>query len=96
MLSLFVFAAASIVGISTNFRIGFGSFVDKRLGPYVNLRPEVQDNPCMGNSQFSPCVAIYSYKHVVSLTPDENFFNVSLYSEPSDNTSIYRTIFCLK
>ena len=78
--SSFIHAAQRIVGISTNFRIGFGSFVDKRLGPYVNLRPEVQDNPCSGNSQFSPCVPTYSYRHVVSLTPDENLFNVSFYS----------------
>ena len=69
--------AASIVGISTNFTIGFGSFVDKRLGPYVNLRPEVQNDPCFDNSNFDNCVPTYSYRHVVRLTPNQNEFNVS-------------------
>ena len=34
-----LFLAERIEVISTNFRIGFGSFVDKRLGTFVNLDP---------------------------------------------------------
>ena len=69
--------AASIVGISTNFTIGFGSFVDKRVGPYVSLRSEVQNDPCFDNPSISNCVPTYSYRHVVSLTPDQDLFDVS-------------------
>jgi hypothetical protein len=73
---LYLYVAASIAGISTNFNIGFGSFVDKRLGPYVNLRPEVQEDPCVDNPSFSNCVSTYSYRHVVTLTKEEELFNV--------------------
>lgn len=31
--------AAAIVDISSNFTIGFGSFVDKQLAPFVNINP---------------------------------------------------------
>lgn len=73
--STFSMAANSIVGISNNFTIGFGSFVDKVLVPYINLSPEYLSNPC-ANRQSTQCVPIYSYKHVVSLTPNQTFFNV--------------------
>lgn len=32
-------SAERIGGISTNFQLGFGSFVDKKLGPFANLDP---------------------------------------------------------
>ena len=36
--------AEAIVGISTNFTIGFGSFVDKCLAPFVNIDPNLYDD----------------------------------------------------
>lgn len=63
--------AQSIVDISTNFTIGFGSFVDKVLTPYVNLNPFRLDDPCFPDG----CEAPYSYRHVITLTNDSNTFN---------------------
>ena len=37
--SLFVSSAERIEGITPNFRLGFGSFVDKRLGSFADLNP---------------------------------------------------------
>lgn len=62
------------MGLSTNFRIGFGSFVDKVAGPYTSLNPLVQDNPCRGSG--ITCMPTYSYRHIISLTDDSDRFNV--------------------
>ena len=77
--------AERIVGISTNFAIGFGSFVDKRQAPFVNVNPARLENPCVGNPNFpNGCQAPYSFRHVISLTPNQTLFNVSLLpSDPS-------------
>lgn len=70
--------ASSIVEITNNFTIGFGSFVDKVVGPFASLRPEKRLNPCLGNDDFPDgCVPTYSYRHSISLTTNETFFNVS-------------------
>ena len=33
--------AATVENITTNYQIGFGTFVDKRVAPYVDTHPEV-------------------------------------------------------
>lgn len=35
----FTFVAASLINITKNFRLGFGSFVDKVVMPYANMVP---------------------------------------------------------
>ena len=36
-----LFLSAETIGnITTNFRLGFGSFVDKRVAPYVSTRTD--------------------------------------------------------
>ena len=66
--------ATCIRQLSTNFRIGFGSFVDKRVGPFVELDPAIQQNPCPNDPRI--CEPTYSYRHVISLTDDADEFNV--------------------
>ena len=66
---------ATISSLSTNFQIGFGSFVDKSVGPYSSLDPAIQQNPC--RSIAPGCVPTYSYRHVLSLTENASIFNVS-------------------
>ncbi|XP_042144884.1 integrin beta-PS-like [Ixodes scapularis] len=47
--------------ITSNFRLGFGSFVDKVVMPYVNTVPEKLRVPCDG------CVAPYGFKNHMPL-----------------------------
>lgn len=65
-------AATAVTNISSNFQIGFGSFVDKRVSPFVSTNSDRQDDPCDDG-----CVSTYSYRHHVDLTDDSNAFNVS-------------------
>ncbi|XP_064455980.1 integrin beta-PS-like [Ornithodoros turicata] len=48
--------------ITSNFRLGFGSFVDKIVMPYVNTVPEKMQSPCDG------CVAPYGFKNHLPLS----------------------------
>jgi protocadherin alpha len=49
--------------ITKNFRLGFGSFVDKKVMPFVDPRKEKQDSPCSEG-----CSPTYGYRHQMSLT----------------------------
>ena len=66
-------AAQRIVGLSSNFTIGFGSFVEKVVDPFTTLDPRYRNDPCFQDG----CEATYSYRHVISLTNDSSRFNVS-------------------
>merc|ERR1719192_3266380 len=50
--------------LTSNFRLGFGSFVDKVVMPYVSTVPRKLEEPCEG------CAAPYGFKHHMSLTTD--------------------------
>uniref|UniRef100_A0A8C5FMP3 Integrin beta n=1 Tax=Gadus morhua TaxID=8049 RepID=A0A8C5FMP3_GADMO len=58
--------------ITSDFRIGFGSFVEKTVMPYISTTPARLANPCIGNYN---CTSPFSYKNVLSLTNDGNQFN---------------------
>lgn len=51
--------SASMADITTKFRLGFGSFVDKVTMPYSNMLPAKLENPCSANI---PCIKAYGYK----------------------------------
>ncbi|XP_013883681.1 integrin beta-5, partial [Austrofundulus limnaeus] len=34
--------------LTSNFRLGFGSFVDKNMSPFSHTAPKYQENPCNG------------------------------------------------
>ncbi|KAK1874573.1 Integrin beta-1 [Dissostichus eleginoides] len=52
-------------GITSDFRIGFGSFVEKTVMPYISTTPARLINPCTGNQN---CTSPFSYKNVLKLT----------------------------
>merc|ERR1719447_2120231 len=54
--------------LTSNFRLGFGSFVDKVVMPYVSTVPRKLEEPCEG------CAAPYGFKHHMSLTTDTRTF----------------------
>ncbi|XP_050083366.1 integrin beta-PS isoform X1 [Anopheles aquasalis] len=60
--------AREMRGITSNFRLGFGSFVDKVLMPYVSTVPKNLLEPCSG------CVAPYGYHNLMQLSSDANRF----------------------
>ncbi|XP_050510420.1 integrin beta-PS isoform X2 [Diabrotica virgifera virgifera] len=61
--------------ITTKFRLGFGSFIDKRDLPYVSTVPSRLLSPCETDGKIKQkCASPYSFKHVVSLTKDDQKF----------------------
>ncbi|KAM9332456.1 integrin beta-1a isoform 1-T2 [Pholidichthys leucotaenia] len=58
--------------ITSDFRIGFGSFVEKTVMPYISTTPAKLLNPCTGDQN---CTSPFSYKNVLKLTEDGNKFN---------------------
>lgn len=58
--------------ITSDFRIGFGSFVEKTVMPYISTTPAKLLNPCMGDQN---CTSPFSYKNVLKLTSDGKRFN---------------------
>ncbi|PIO30826.1 hypothetical protein AB205_0096720 [Aquarana catesbeiana] len=58
--------------ITSDFKIGFGSFVEKTVMPYISTNPAKLINPCTTNQQ---CTSPFSFKHVLSLTNNGSLFN---------------------
>ena len=67
--SLSVDIASRINNISSDSRLGFGSFVDKPLAPYISTTPSSLISPCD-----SQCEPAYSFHHILNLTEDTNEF----------------------
>ncbi|KAF6727973.1 Integrin beta-1 [Oryzias melastigma] len=58
--------------ITSDFKIGFGSFVEKTVMPYISTTPAKLRNPCTGDQN---CTSPFSYKNVLKLTEDGKLFN---------------------
>ncbi|XP_049978042.1 integrin beta-1 [Alexandromys fortis] len=58
--------------ITSDFRIGFGSFVEKTVMPYISTTPAKLRNPCTSEQN---CTSPFSYKNVLSLTNRGEVFN---------------------
>ncbi|KAG7236603.1 hypothetical protein INR49_000726, partial [Caranx melampygus] len=58
--------------ITSDFRIGFGSFVEKTVMPYISTTPARLNNPCTGNEN---CTSPFSYRNVLKLTENGDEFN---------------------
>lgn len=61
--------------LTSNFRLGFGSFVDKNMSPFSYTAPKYQDNPCNGYKLFPNCVPSFGFRHLLSLTSEVDRFN---------------------
>uniref|UniRef100_A0A3B3ZKM1 Integrin beta n=1 Tax=Periophthalmus magnuspinnatus TaxID=409849 RepID=A0A3B3ZKM1_9GOBI len=59
--------------LTSNFRMGFGSFVEKPVLPFIKITEEELANPC--SSASSHCLPTFGYKHVLSLTSSTDKFN---------------------
>lgn len=54
------------------FFLGFGSFVEKTVMPYISTTPAKLLNPCTADQN---CTSPFSYKNVLSLTENGQRFN---------------------
>ncbi|XP_068184933.1 integrin beta-5 [Antennarius striatus] len=61
--------------LTSNFRLGFGSFVDKNISPFSYTAPKYQENPCNGYKLFPNCVPTFGFRHILSLTDKVDRFN---------------------
>jgi len=61
--------AESMRNITSNFRLGFGSFVDKVVMPYVSTVPKKLEAPCRG------CKPPYGYRNHMKLSTDTSKFS---------------------
>ncbi|XP_042712293.1 integrin beta-8 isoform X2 [Chrysemys picta bellii] len=55
-----------MANISLDFRLGFGSYVDKTVSPYISIHPERIHNQC--SDYKLDCMPPHGYIHVLSLT----------------------------
>eukprot|EP00069_Balaena_mysticetus_P006192 bmy_18495T0 len=62
--------------ITESGRIGFGSFVDKTVLPFVNTHPEKLRNPCPNKEK--ECQAPFAFRHVLKLTDNSNQFQTEV------------------
>ncbi|XP_060070734.1 integrin beta-PS-like [Ylistrum balloti] len=60
--------ANKMKGITKNFQLGFGSFVDKVVMPYVSTAPSKLSSPCSG------CDPPYGFKNQLKLDKDTDRF----------------------
>uniref|UniRef100_A0A8D0LBT9 Integrin beta n=1 Tax=Sphenodon punctatus TaxID=8508 RepID=A0A8D0LBT9_SPHPU len=59
--------------LTSNFRLGFGSFVEKPVSPFIKTTVGEISNPC--RSVPYDCLPTFGYKHVLPLTSDTERFN---------------------
>ncbi|XP_004608161.2 integrin beta-6 [Sorex araneus] len=59
--------------LTSNFRLGFGSFVEKPVSPFIKTTPEEISNPCSSIPYL--CLPTFGFKHILPLTKDAEKFN---------------------
>ncbi|XP_072028362.1 integrin beta-1-A-like [Amphiura filiformis] len=62
--------AAVMGNITTNFKLGYGAFVDKLVMPYADILPSYLVNPCFGKY----CDPPFGFKNVLGLTEETSKF----------------------
>lgn len=62
-----------MASLTSKFRMGFGSFVEKPALPFIKITEDELANPCSGIGL--TCQPVFGYKHVLSLTSSTDKFN---------------------
>lgn len=62
-----------MANLTSKFRMGFGSFVEKPVLPFIKITEEELANPC--SAVGSTCLPTFGYRHVLSLTSSTDKFN---------------------
>ncbi|XP_035802869.2 integrin beta-1-like [Amphiprion ocellaris] len=58
---------------TSDFRMGFGAFVDKTVMPYISTAKDMLRNPCKRTKPW-PCTPPFTYRHLLSLTANGSQF----------------------
>uniref|UniRef100_A0A8C4QFX3 Integrin beta n=1 Tax=Eptatretus burgeri TaxID=7764 RepID=A0A8C4QFX3_EPTBU len=61
--------------LTSNFRLGFGTFVDKPISPFSYVYDKPSDEPCAGSENNRKCTPTFGFKNVLSLTDKVDNFN---------------------
>uniref|UniRef100_A0A672HIP5 Integrin beta n=1 Tax=Salarias fasciatus TaxID=181472 RepID=A0A672HIP5_SALFA len=59
--------------VTSDFRMGFGAFVDKTVMPFISVAKDMLENPCKRTEPW-PCSPPFTYRHILSLTADGGVF----------------------
>nr|CAD7574295.1 unnamed protein product [Timema californicum] len=73
--------AATMSNITGNFRLGFGSFVDKVVMPFTSTVPSRLESPCV-LSDGRRCARPYGFKNHMPLTTDTKIFKSEVQKAP--------------
>ncbi|CAN2389083.1 integrin [Pristimantis euphronides] len=73
--------AAEMAKLTSNFRLGFGTFVDKNVSPFSYTAPKYQNNPCTGYKPFPNCIPSFGFRHVLPLTDKVGNFNAEVQNQ---------------
>ncbi|XP_077129448.1 integrin beta-5 isoform X2 [Ranitomeya variabilis] len=73
--------AAEMATLTSNFRLGFGTFVEKNVSPFSYTAPKYQHNPCTGYKPFPSCSPSFGFRHVLSLTDKVSNFNTEVQNQ---------------
>ncbi|XP_026673834.1 integrin beta-PS-like isoform X2 [Ceratina calcarata] len=68
--------------LTSNFRLGFGSFVDKVELPMTSTQPEKLKSPCTLSETKKPCASPYGYKNQMPLTENLKSFKSRVQEAP--------------
>ncbi|XP_067844109.1 integrin beta-2 [Heptranchias perlo] len=66
----------ALKSVTKSIKIGFGSFVDKTVLPFVNTHKEKMKNPCPDKDE--ACQPPFDFRHVLNLTNDANTFSAEV------------------
>ncbi|EZA50855.1 Integrin beta-PS [Ooceraea biroi] len=72
--------AETMLNLTSNFRIGFGSFVDKVILPMTNTQPDKLESPC--TLDIGKCAPPYNYKNQMPLTENVTLFKDQVQAAP--------------
>nr|CRX73280.1 Integrin beta-3 [Hydra vulgaris] len=81
--NLGVVLASSIKNITKNYRLGFGTFVDKNIIPFI--QPEYRNFPCNA-IKLSNCRGVFSYDHFFDFSQDGTQFQNSVAAQNISGT----------
>ncbi|XP_015432904.1 PREDICTED: integrin beta-PS-like [Dufourea novaeangliae] len=68
--------------LTSNFRLGFGSFVDKVVLPMTSTQEDMLKSPCTLTKTGKPCAPPYGYKNQMPLTEDISLFKTRVEEAP--------------
>ena len=67
----FVYSATAMKNITKDYQLGFGSFVDKTVSPFIRTESK---KPCDENEK---CIPAYGFRNVLKLVKDPKIFEVT-------------------